>query len=315
MKRATLAVVGLALGTAVLFEALTLAATQDKVIRAVSPWQDDPYDVFVSFAQFAVPMLALAIALRLAVWRAPGGPDREQQTIRATGGLIALIAAVLAFEWAAVTAGAHAPAWNRWTTALITGLAATSALTVAVAVALWRLRSPRGTAHGWRHDWLGDAALVGRRIPVLRRWATPGVVERIREHATAVFVAASLLAAAGAIGAQAVGERWTDPLLIAWAVAVWAATSYAFCVVANASAGFIARPPRTRGRRVVEASVVAGAVALTLMTAFRDPVWTAFAGRPVPSVAVLVGLTVGAGLAASAIAAVVLGARLNGGAR
>ena len=62
------------LGTAVLFEALTVLETQDKTVRAASPWQDDPYDAVVSLAQFTVPILAVVLGLRLLAWRSPGGP-------------------------------------------------------------------------------------------------------------------------------------------------------------------------------------------------------------------------------------------------
>jgi hypothetical protein len=285
-----------ALASALVFEALTVLATQDKTIRAASPWQDDPYDVLVSFAVFAVPMLAAAIALRLPSWRAPGAPDRAQQTARAAAALTALVGATAAAEWAAVAAGAHAPAWNGRTTALIAGLAAQSLLTVAAAVWLWRSRSPRGTARAWRHDWLDDVV----RLPLV-----PHGLTRLRQHATAVFVTVSLLAAAGLIGAQAIGEGWTDPLLIGWAFTVSATTNYAFCVLSNAVAGFIARPHRTRA----ETAVLAGTAALVVTTAFRDPLWRAVTGAPVTTGPILVALTVGAGLAASALTAAALAAR------
>jgi hypothetical protein len=315
MKSMKLPAILVALGTAVLFEALTLLATQDKVVRVVSPWQDDPYDVLVSFAMLLVPVLALAIALRLPAWQAPGGSDRGHQTVRAAGTLITLTGLTLAAEWAAVIAGAHAQAWNGWTKALIAGLAALSLLTLAAAAGLWRQRSPRRAARGWRHDWLGDIALIGRRIPFVGRWATPGVVEWVRTHATAVFVTVSLLAAAGVIGAQAIGEGWTDPLLIAWATIVVATASFAFCLITNAAAGFIARPPRTRAAHVAETSVIVGTAALLLTTAFRDPLWSAVADTPVASVRVLVTLTLGTGLAASLITCVLLSTRRSRDAR
>ncbi|MFJ9151976.1 hypothetical protein ACIRP7_28860 [Streptomyces sp. NPDC102270] len=84
------AVVWVALGAAAAFEALTVLETQDKTVRAASPWQDDPYDVMVSLVQFTVPMLALVIALRLLAWRAPGGADRARQTLRAAGVMLTL---------------------------------------------------------------------------------------------------------------------------------------------------------------------------------------------------------------------------------
>jgi hypothetical protein len=77
--RASPAVILASLGTACLFEVLTVLATQDKTVRAASPWQDDPYDAVVSLTQFAVPMLALVIALRLLAWRSPGGPDASSR--------------------------------------------------------------------------------------------------------------------------------------------------------------------------------------------------------------------------------------------
>ncbi|MEU7875528.1 hypothetical protein [Dactylosporangium sp. NPDC049140] len=280
----------LALGAA--FEAMTVLATQDKAVRAASPWQDDPPDVFVSFALFAVPMLALAILVRLVARRAPSGPGREGPTARAAGALTAVVGGTLAAEWAAVATRAHAPAWNGSTTVLIVGLAVLSFATVAAATALWRRRAPRGAA---RPDWLGDVPLLG-----------PERAEWVRAHATAVFVTLSLLAAAAVIGAQAIGEGWTNPLLIAWALLVETAMNFAFCVVANAVAGFIARPARSRRARVAEAAVLAGAAGLVLMTAFRDPVWTAVAAGPVGSVPLLVALTVGAGLAAAAVTAAVM---------
>ncbi|MGW4567857.1 hypothetical protein ACWEN3_37590, partial [Streptomyces sp. NPDC004561] len=63
--RAALTAIWTALSTAGLFEVLSLLESQDKTVRATSPWQDDPYDVFVSFAIFAVPMLAGVIVLRM----------------------------------------------------------------------------------------------------------------------------------------------------------------------------------------------------------------------------------------------------------
>ena len=105
-QASSLAVTLAGLGVAVAVEALTVLATHDKTVRAVSPWQDDPYDVALSHSQFAVPMLAAVIAVRLLAWRAPGGQDRARQVVRATGMMTALIGLTLAFEWAAVAVGA-----------------------------------------------------------------------------------------------------------------------------------------------------------------------------------------------------------------
>ena len=307
--RAALAAVRAALGAAVVFEALTVVATHDKAVRAASPWQDDPYDAMVSLAQFTVPVLALVIALRLLVWRAPGGPDRAQQTARAAGLMTALAGLTAAFEWAALAGGRHRSAWDAWTAVLVGGLAVTSVLAVSASVLLVRGRRPRGSARGWRHDWLGDAVLLGGRVPVLGRWLGPEAAAWTRERAWPVFVALSLLASAALTAAQAVGERWTDPLLVVWMLGVGTASNLAFCVISNALAGFVARPPRSRMRRVTEFSVVTGCVTVQLVMAFRDPLWSALAGGPLTSVPALTALTFGAGAAASFLCAVLLLAR------
>jgi hypothetical protein len=298
------------LGVAGVFEVLTVLATQDKTARAASPWQDDPYDVVVSLAQFAVPVLALVIALRLLAWREPGGEDRARQTVRAAGAMITLVGLTLGSEWAAVAVKTPASFSGTWTAVLIGGLFVNTVLTVVAAVLLVRCRRPRGSAGGWRHDWLGDAVFVCRRIPVLRRWATPRAAAWVRRRAMTVFVTLSTLAAATLTGAQAIGERWTDPLLIAWFLVVEATSDLAFCVISNAVAGFVARPPRTRARRVAEASVVAGCVAISLATAFRDALWPVFGTGSLTSVPALASLTLGAGAATALVTAGFLLARL-----
>jgi hypothetical protein len=297
--RASPAVILASLGAAGLFEVLTVLATQDKTVRAASPWQDDPYDAVVSLTQFAVPMLALVIALRLFAWRAPDAPDRERQMVRAAGAMTTLTGLTLVFEWAAVIGGAHAPYWNTWTSTLISGLVVTSTLTVAVTALLVRRRRPRGSYGRWRHDWLGDVVLLCDRIPVLRRWATPEAAAWVRRRAMTVFVTLSVLAAVGIAGSLAIGERWTNPLLIAWALIVETTSNLAFCVIGNAVAGFVARPPRTRARRVAETSVVAGCLAIQVTLAFRDALWAALGAGSLTSVPALVALTLGAGLVTS----------------
>ncbi|MFI1073957.1 hypothetical protein [Streptomyces puniciscabiei] len=304
--RASSAVVWASLGAAGVFEALTVLATQDKSVRAASPWQDDPYDVMVSLAQFAVPMLALVIASRLLAWRAPGGVDRVRQTVRAAGAMVTLVGLTVVSEWAAVVARTPASSSGPWAAVLIGGLAVNSVLTAAVAVLLVRGHRGHGSAGPWRHDWLGDAVFLCRRIPVLRRGAGPDAAVWVRRHAMTVFVTLSTLAAAALTSAQAIGEGWTDLLLTAWFLVVTATSNLAFCVISNAVAGFVARPPRTRPRRIAEASAVAGCVAISVATAFRDALWPVFGTGTLTSVPALAALTLGAGLATSLVTAALL---------
>ncbi|MER6072979.1 hypothetical protein ABT187_29860 [Streptomyces sp. NPDC001817] len=304
--RASSSPVRVGLGVAAVFEASTLLATQDKTVRAASPWQDDPYDVVVSLAQFAVPMLALVIGLRLLARQAPGGADRVRQTVRAAAAMITLVALTLGVEWAAVVARTPALRSRAWTSVLIGGLTVNSVLTTVVVVLLVRSLRRHGPSGGGGTDWLGDAVFVCRRIPVLRRSVGPDTAAWMRRRAMTVFVGLSTLAAAALTAAQAVGERWTDPLLIAWFLIVETTTNLAFCVISNAVAGFVARPPRTRLRRIAEASVVAGCVAISGATAFRDTLWPLFCTGSLTSVPAVAALTLGAGLVTSAGTAALL---------
>lgn len=307
--RAALTAIWAALSTAGLFEVLSMLESQDKTVRATSPWQDDPYDVFVSFAIFAVPMLAGVIVLRMFAWRAPGGPDRAHQMLRATGAMTALVWVTLIAEWAAVTVGAHSSAWNRWTAVLMGGLVVTCAAALVVTVLLVRRRRPRGSAARWRHDWLGDVVWICRRIPVLRRWVTDGNAAWVRRHTMGVFVGLSALVAIGLVGALAGGEGWTDPLLIAWALVVETTAYLAFCWISNLIGGFITRPPRTAPRHIAEVSVIVGCVAIHLAVAFRDALWSVLGGGELTYVPSLVMLTLGAGLVCGVATAVPLIAR------
>jgi hypothetical protein len=293
-----------ALAAATVFEILTVTATQFRTTQAAAPWQDDPYHVAVSFAVFAIPVLTAVIALRLLAWRAPGGADRERQIRRAAGATLTVIAVTLAGQWIATALHAHQDAWNGWTAALIAGTAIVTAMTIAATVAMARTRLPRREPGPWRSDWLDDAGA----IPLLRRWLRPGLAAWVRRHSTGVFTMLSLLAAAGVVGAMVVGERWTDPLLIGWALLVETSSWFSFCVIGTAVAGFVARPARAPARRRAETVVVAGCLGLQVMTAFRDPLAETYGHGPITTVPALAVLTVGAGLAATLLTAAVLAA-------
>lgn len=296
------------LGVAVLFEALTVLATQDHAVRSVSPWQADPYDAMVGPVQVVVPPLVAAVALRLAAWRRPGGPDRAAQTVRAVSAMTVLIGVALGFEWAAVARREHAAVWDGRTALLVAGLAVTSVLAVTAGALLVRRGRPRADRGPWRYDWLGDAVLLCRRMPILNALVTEPAARWVRRHATAVFVGLSLLVGGGVTAGQAVGERWTDPLLVVWMAAVETTMFLALCVIGNAVAGFVARGARGSAGRVAGVAVVAACVGIRLAVGFRDPVWTAVTGTVVTTVPILVGLTLGAGVVAAALACAVLAA-------
>jgi hypothetical protein len=307
-ERASARAIRAALASAGVFELLALYETQNKKAWQESPWGQDPYHTAVLLAVFAVPMLALAIGLRLLAWRAPGAPDRAQQTVRAAGVMTAFIGLTLVSEWAALPAGALVGPWTGLTTAQVIGLVATTLLTAAVTVLLVRCRSPRRSSRRWEHDWLGDVVYLLQRVPVLRRWASPRAAEWARRHAMAVFVTLSVLAAAVITVLQVLGEGWTNTLLVVWILVAETASNIAFCVISNALAGFIARPPRTRPRRIAETSLVAGCVAVLLAIGFHDGLWSLI-GTGDLTVVGLVSLTFGAGAVTSLVTAAILLAR------
>lgn len=302
--RASSVAVAAALAAAAVFEAVTVPETQDKTLWAATPWKADPYHAVVSLTQFAVPALVLLIALRLLARRAPGGSDRSHQTVRAAGATTALVGFTLAVEWAAVVVQANAASAGPWTTTATVALAVVSVLALAATSLLVRSRRQRGASGRWRQDGLGDVVHLCRRIPVLRRWATPRVAEWARRRAMTVFLVLSVLAAAALTGAQAVGERMTDPVLITWWLAAMTAAGLTFCLVGNAVAGIVARPPRSGPRCVAEASALAGCLGVLAATAFHDPLWSALASGPLTPSA-LATVTLGAGAAAFLLTAAV----------
>ncbi|HVX47281.1 MAG TPA: hypothetical protein VHC49_25540 [Mycobacteriales bacterium] len=277
------------LGTAAVFEVFTLLATQDKAAWAASPWREDPYHTVVSLAGLAAPILMLAILLRV-----PGRP-----TLRATRVLIALIGITLITEWIAV--GAQGASRRPWAVTLLCGLIVTSALAVVTSLQLAGREAPGP-------DWLDDIVRLGRRIPLLRRWIRPEIAPWVRRRALPVFAALSLAAGALMTASQAAGERWTDPLLIAWMLLATTAAGLALSLIGNALIGFVARPPRSRSRRIAESSMVAGCLGILAAIAFHDSLWAAVGTGRLDSVPALVALTLGGGVAGSLATAIVLGA-------
>ena len=305
-RRASSAALWASLGTAALFEALAIPELDDKAAWTISPWKLDPYHTAVYLAQFAVPALALLIALRLLVLAVTRGADRQQQIedrlqqiVRAAAVMTAGTGLALAFEWAAVIAGAN-PSHRAWTAIQVSGLAVDSALAVGTTALLVRCRRPRGSPAQWQYDWLDDLIFLCHRVRVLRRWASPEVATWVRRHAFGVFLAASALGAMAITGAQVVGEDITDPPLIAWYFIVETGSNLALCLIGNKLFVCIARPPRTQRRMITETAVVAGNLVTLATIAFHGSLATAVG---------LFALTLGAGLAAALITAAFLFAR------
>lgn len=235
---------------AVAFTLFAVLTTQDKSVRATSPWQDDPYTGVVSFTLFLVPILVGLMALRALAWRRMQGRGaRVRQLLHAAHVCLALVGVTIGVDWFAVAAGTHRRDWNGTTTWLITALALlTGALTAGYLLLrrTGRTLAPAESSGRVQHsdaegDWLDDLTAVlttlgsvasrSLRGPAGRRphagqadrghqpasQPVGARVERaadfVRDHVTAVIAALGLAGSLGITVMQGVGEGWTSPLL------------------------------------------------------------------------------------------------------
>ena len=209
-------------GCAVLFTAFAVATTQVRALRAYSPWQDDPYDVVVSFTQLLVPALAAALALRIVSRRpgaAPGG------LLRGGWALVGMIAVTAATDWVAVGLRLHEDAWDHTGRLLIAALALiTLATAVVVAAMWWIIERSRGRADvradpagpDWVDDVLaGVGGLVGRYGAAGRaaagvldwvRRVVAGGQHGLRRHRLAAAVLAGVVVSAWLALAEVLGD-------------------------------------------------------------------------------------------------------------
>ncbi len=284
------------------FEVVTALATQDRAVRHRSPWQDDPYNTAVSLALLVVPVLALLLAVRLfsraLAGRPPQAAPHEQMT-RAALAVTVVVDLVLCSEWIAVFAGARRTEWNADTAALVAVLAmgtlAAATLTT-VHISAGALRR----SEEWDTDWLDDFAAIAARLPGGDRRDLSGAIAWTRRRALLVFALGSSVGAVVVVGGLAVGEHWTDPWLITWALVVESTLNLVVCLLANAIAGFVNRPPDRLSN--VEVSFAGGVLAVQIAVAFHAQLWTAITGHPANDTWALTQLTVGAALIGAAAA-------------
>jgi hypothetical protein len=255
LRRTPARAVALAVGVTVAFEAFLISGFAAKSLEAGAPWQDDPFHAWVSLAVFAVPALLAVTMLRmtgaLLPWGRPASAGRLRDVVRACLVLSAFHVVTACVCWLAVVLRADRSSWDGHTPWLVGALMAlTVPLPATVVLCRWSLRELPDVRDG---DWVGDVL-----PPSLASW--------VRRNDRLVFLGASVVAALGIIGALAYGERWTDPLLIGWALAVEVTCYYAFCVLTNAVLGFIARPERDRR---TERAVVVGSLAFQAAVAWH----------------------------------------------
>jgi predicted dienelactone hydrolase len=209
-------------GCAVLFTAFAVASTQVRALRAHSPWQDDPYDVVVSFTQLLVPALSAALALRI-ISRRPGAAPGD--LLRGGWALLGMVAMTAATDWVAVGLHVHQDAWGRTGRLLIAALVLITLVTATVAAAMWWIirratESADVRADPAGSDWVDDVltgvgGLVGRYGAAGR--AAAGVLDRVqrivvggrhglRRHRLAAAVLAGVVVSVWLSLAEALGD-------------------------------------------------------------------------------------------------------------
>lgn len=284
------------------FTAFAFWTTQDKAVRVHSPWQDDPYDVAVSFAVFVVPMIALAMVVRvqLCVRDEPVPAIRLRDLLRAARVNLLAVAVTAIADWLAVVLRVHQADWGRIGASLIGALAALSALTVAATGAAWRARrlTPWAQAPvGPRDpDWFDDAITtlsatlarlggVGRRAARLVRRAAGTLLDGaigIRRHP----VITAAIGCACLWGALAVNEVLRDGgpppagagRLVLLLGGIGTSGLFAIVVAAGSYLRFLRPAPGTDATRpvtrVATRTIWAAAASVPITVAFRDSIST-----------------------------------------
>jgi hypothetical protein len=316
--RAGRALLGAALlGTA--FAAFAALTTQDRTVRAHSPWQDDPYDALVSFTQLLVPVMVAAGAARAQLCRRlePLPAARLDGLVRAARLVVVLVGVTAGADVVAVSLGTHREAWTSVTTSISVAAGALVAASVLVWLRLRTVTVPGGRDGG--PDWAADAGALLRwaatrlspRGTLLRRCAAG--VDRLVDgwvRPRPVTAALALALAAGGLEGAVIGWREKGfGALFAFVVVVEVTSIFSVLVAANGYLRVLRvdRPLTPAGRVLVVAATSAG-FGLSLAVAFRDPLWRLLGlGSEVQTLEQLVAVAgAGAGLAGLLAPAVLL---------
>ena len=288
-----------------------------------SPWADDPYDAFVSFAIFFTPALTALLLVRLPLCKEdePLVAGRVVDLVRTGKLLLAVVAVTLGGEWVALGLRNTTIAWSAATALdvlMLTGLTALTILCVWLVVTAPQLHGDRslGTPDGLA-DAVATSRLVASRLGPLaivssRLISTADrlVVQPARRHPTSAAALVATLFGLG-LAAPASLEEGVGPVLLVFIV-VGGSAMFSFLMIGGAYLHLVtpARPltgSLARGRD----AVVAAAAAVPLALAFRDPIWSLI-GRSTEgsSPAALVWLLVTAALIA--FVAVFVGESIRG---
>jgi hypothetical protein len=246
------------------------------------PWQDDPFDVLVSFDFVVLPMLVLLGALRSQLCRRYSTlPSRRVvDLLRVCGAAVGACLITQAAEWIAVALRLHHASWNAATLGqVIALLAGTIAMTAAAA----RLRAVSRAVHqvsdpGPQPDWLADTVALGLRASgklerfgpyaiQLVRWVDLRILTRVRERPVRASMLVGAALALPIVAAKIVLEGY-PPALALFSFLLPAMTLFALIVIIGRYLRIVAprSDPRPPG---VTAAVVSCLTGPTLF-AFHD---------------------------------------------
>ena len=297
---------------AVVFSVTAGPVKQIKVLYDHAPWLNDPYDAFVSFAMFFVPLLTVGCLARVLLCRRaePLPVQRVTDLLRGCRVVLGLIVVTAVAQWVAVAAGASRALWTGATWLQVGFLAVTTALTVIALVRLGQVPR-RGPGRGrpgepGAADWLADAIVLlaqqSRRLGPLASPAGAGL-SRIERHVAApvrrhpLWAAAAAAAAFGIVtgGFQAIREGYAaGPALLT--ISLLGCGMFAFLVAAGGYLGFIRGPSILTGvaRRLLDAGVIT-CVSLLAALAFRNSLWWVVGSNAtaagLPALVLLLGIT------------------------
>jgi hypothetical protein len=324
-RRAGFAIIS-SLAVVTAYGAVTVLAKEIPALELHQPWQDDPYDVPVSFDFVILPLLVIIGALRVQLCRRyePLPARRLVDLVRAAWVAVGLSGVTALAEWTAVALGLHRAEWTAATTWQVAALGALSAAIVACGALLHQ--ASRGLARraraGAQPDWLADAILLGlregRRLGPLQapaesavRWVDGQVIARVRSRPIAAAAALAGALALPFVAAKVVLEGYPAPL-VAFVFALSAAALFAFVVMAGSYLRVVA--PGKPGPSMLLCATVAACLGGPVVFAFHDSL---LAAAHVPQTAGALGVLLfgggaGAGLVSLAGQAVFRRARPSG---
>ncbi len=287
------------IAAAALFTAFTLATKEVRPVYLHVPWAEDPYDTFVSFAMFFVPLAIGVAGVRLVLCRRsrPLPKGRLVGVVRAVWLALAVSMVTLAADWAGVLAGPLG-GWGAARGWSVVGLASTTVIVTVAAAGMSRVRVPAsgdampdGLADGLEVARIaaGHLGPFGRPVTAMVAFAETRIAPFVRRRPVRSAAMVSLAFAAG-LALTSAREEGVAPVLTL-IVAVATCGMFAFAVAGGAFLGFVAPAASTSSHRRLVVAAVAGSAAVPLSLAFRDAIWSltgAGGGRGLPEIAVLV---------------------------